>query len=714
MACQIIISGISGIVPGSGQPPSKLEVTGTVTDCQKICVKVINTLNGTETSVLETENINPNGEWIILFDAANGDFTTGDFACSNVEKLVVEAFCCDEPTCGNSEAFDGLTCRADTDPCPSVNVEILSISQNCANDGKRLVSLRATVNNAPTPTIYEWDFGDGENSSSEVFSTNPVDIAHEYDASDPNNLSYVAEFRIVFPQGCPPGQVTVNLPHCQSEPCPDQISTEVRDALGNTVDIDQLACLDPGNYSVKVVQPSGSNLTFSWTINGTLQQGQTGSTLDVSVSAGQSLEINVAVVAPDCPPLADSVVLSGCQRCPDRARLAVLDPLGNTIDIDTEDCIPATKYSIVLVEPDAPEMQISWSVDGVLQPGFTTTEFSYDLSEGEVVEISVAVLIDGCPVLSDAITLVACDCPDETLGITVTDTAGNTVNTVGCVNSGVYFLEATGGDLENVDLQWSAGATPLGNGTQATITFDGSAIGGCCFLRTTPPSTTVTVTAANADPNCPDRSASVTLRGCRTDTFCIDCWLLRLAIIFFATISAMAAAVWICAKVVVNPLIPQTAGWAAIAVWVAPVVLVIAILITIAILLFWWWCCRPTWCDDWMVLLWQVLISAGFIFLYFGTCPFCALKLVPIGLLLFGSGVGVFIWWIVACRPSMCKIFFEIGSLGLVQLVVSWLEFIIGACVWAWGWLIMLIWNTGLNLVGWIGTVISCRVNPNR
>lgn len=28
-----------------------------------------------------------------------------------------------------------------------------------------------------------------------------------------------------------------------------------------------------------------------------------------------------------------------------------------------------------------------------------------------------------------------------------------------------------------------------------------------------------------------------------------------------------------------------------------------------------------------MVLLWQVLISAGFIFLYFGTCPFCALKL---------------------------------------------------------------------------------------
>lgn len=205
-------------------------------------------------------------------------------------------------------------------------------------------------------------------------------------------------------------------------------------------------------------------------------------------------------------PLADSVVLSGCQRCPDRARLAVLDPLGNTIDIDTEDCIPATKYSIVLVEPDAPEMQISWSVDGVLQPGFTTTEFSYDLSEGEVVEISVAMLIDGCPVLSDAITLVACDCPDETLGITVTDTAGNTVNTVGCVNSGVYFLEATGGDLENVDLQWSAGATPLGNGTQATITFDGSAIGGCCFLRTTPPSTTVTVTAANADPNCPDRS----------------------------------------------------------------------------------------------------------------------------------------------------------------------------------------------------------------
>ncbi|MEZ4765108.1 MAG: PKD domain-containing protein, partial [Calditrichia bacterium] len=517
-----------------------------------------NTLNGTETSVLETENINPNGEWIILFDAANGDFTTGDFACSNVEKLVVEAFCCDEPTCGNSEAFDGLTCRADTDPCPSVNVEILSISQSCANDGKRLVSLRATVNNAPTPTIYEWDFGDGENSSSEVFSTNPVDIAHEYDASDPNNLSYVAEFRIVFPQGCPPGQVTVNLPHCPSEPCPDQISTEVRDAQGNTVDIDQLACLDPGNYSVKVVQPSGSNLTFSWTINGTLQQGQTGSTLDVSVSAGQSLEINVAVVAPDCPPLADSVVLSGCQRCPDRARLAVLDPLGNTIDIDAEDCIPATKYSIVLVDPDAPEMQISWSVDGVLQPGFTTTEFSYDLSEGEVVEISVAVLIDGCPVLSDAITLVACDCPDETLGITVTDTAGNTGKVI-VVNSGVYFLEATGGDLENVDLRWSAGATPLGNGTQATITFDGSAIGGCCFCEPRRPAPLLLL-PANTDPNCPDRSASVTLRGCRTDTFLHRLLAVAIGNHIFRNYLGDGNGVWICARVVRQSVDPPNRG----------------------------------------------------------------------------------------------------------------------------------------------------------
>jgi hypothetical protein len=76
-------------------------------------------------------------------------------------------------------------------------------------------------------------------------------------------------------------------------------------------------------------------------------------------------------------------------------------------------------------------------------------------------------------------------------------------------------------------------------------------------------------------------------------------------------------------------------------------------------------------------------------------------------------GVISILYWLFRCRPSLCKVFFEIGSLGLVSLFVGYLELVIGACVWAWGWAIQMAWVTVLNLVGWIGTVIACSVNPN-
>jgi hypothetical protein len=180
-----------------------------------------------------------------------------------------------------------------------------------------------------------------------------------------------------------------------------------------------------------------------------------------------------------------------------------------------------------------------------------------------------------------------------------------------------------------------------------------------------------------------------------------------------ATITGIAAAIGLCAEVVFNPLIEETAALVPIAAVAAPIVAVIAGMITVGLILFFWWWCRPNWCNDWFVLIWQVLISVGFVFVYFGTCPACALTLLPIGIVLIVLGILAFIAWVSTCRPTLCKIFFEIGSLGLVQLVVGWLEFILGACVWLWGWLILAIWQLAINAIGWIGTVIACQVNPN-
>lgn len=714
MACQITVIDLVGIFPNVNQIPDQLEVTGTAQECDKVCVTVQNTLNDATTIEL-TGEVDANGNWSIVFDANNGDYTLGDFTCGTNQKLVVHARCCDDPNCGVSQPFQVLNCRPQTRDCPTVDLEIVSIVPNCdGGQNQQIVTLRATVSGAPDLTIYEWDFGDGQTSSSEVFSTNPVEIAHNYDADSTGNVSYTAEFRIVFPQGCTGGTVTVDIPPCDATPCPDHVSLELLDDAGNVVDVGNLQCLPPGNYSVRVTEPAGNGLNYFWSVDGQLQQDASGDQFNVDLTAGATLEINVAVVQVDCPPLADSVTLTGCQQCPDRALLEVLDANGDLVNLDESECLAVGKYTIRVSEPAGAGLNYSWSIDGQLQSGVTGNQFEYDLSESETVEISMGVQPPGCPILTDAVVLNACTCPDENLGIAVTDAAGNTVDLNNCVDSGAYFMQATGDNLDDADLQWSINGTPAGNGTQTTVNFNAASTGFCCFSQSTPATSDVKLTASSNDPNCPDRAASVILTGCPGETFCIDCWLLRLAILFFATLAAISAAIWLCTAAVVNPVVQFTAGWAGIAAVVAPIVAIVAMVIAVLILLFWWWCCKPTWCDDWMVLLWQILLSAGFVFVYFGTCPACILTLLPIGALLFGGGVVLFIWWITSCSPTLCKIFFEIGSLGLVQLVVSWLELIIGACVWFWGWLILLIWNTLLNLVGWIGTVIACRVNPNQ
>ncbi len=713
MACQITVIDLVGIFPNVNQTPDQLEVTGTAQECGKVCVTVQNTLNNTTTIEL-TGEVDTDGNWSIVFDANNGDFNLGDFTCGSNQKIVVEARCCNDPNCGKTRPFDVLNCRPHPQDCPSVTVEVISVAPDCDTQGQRSVTLRATISGAPDPTIYEWDFGDGQNSSSEVFSNSPVEITHNYDASGPGNSSYIAELRVVFPQGCPSGSVTVDVPPCDVPPCPDRVSLEVVDDAGNIIDTENLQCLPTGNYSVNVAEPSGSNLSFFWTVDGQLQQGATGSQFNVDLIAGSSIEINVAVVQDGCPPLADSVTLTGCQQCPDRAVLEVIDSNGNVINLDDAECLPTGNYTIRVSEPANAGLNYSWSIDGQLQSGVTGNQFDYNLSESETVEISMGVQPPGCPILTDAVVLNACTCPDENIGIEVTDSDGNTVDLNNCAESGAYFMQATGDNLDDANLQWTVNGTPAGNGTQTTVNFNASSTGFCCFSQSAPATSDVKLTASSNDPNCPDREASVILTGCPSAKFCIDCWLLRLAILFFATLAAIGAAIWLCTAAVVNPVVPFTAGWAGIAAVVAPIVAIVALIIAVLILLFWWWCCKPTWCDDWMVLLWQILLSAGFVFVYFGTCPACILTLLPIGVILFGGGVGVFIWWIASCSPTLCKIFFEIGSLGLVQLVVSWLELIIGACVWFWGWLILLIWNTLLNLLGWIGTVIACRVNPNQ
>jgi hypothetical protein len=215
-----------------------------------------------------------------------------------------------------------------------------------------------------------------------------------------------------------------------------------------------------------------------------------------------------------------------------------------------------------------------------------------------------------------------------------------------------------------------------------------------------------------AKKGCPDQDQAVTLRLCPEFVLCPSCWLLRLAIVFFTLVAGIALAIWICPDVLDNPLIPASAGLVAIGLAVAPWVVLGATLVALILLAVWIFSCPLTWCFDWLPLIWQILLGVGFAFIFFGTCPACT-SLLFIGLGIFVAGIIAFGFWVGTCKPTMCTILFEIGSLGLVQVVISFLEEPLGVCIILWGWLLLLIWNGLLNGIGWIGGVLNGCVRRN-
>jgi hypothetical protein len=124
--------------------------------------------------------------------------------------------------------------------------------------------------------------------------------------------------------------------------------------------------------------------------------------------------------------------------------------------------------------------------------------------------------------------------------------------------------------------------------------------------------------------------------------------------------------------------------------------------------------CQPDFCGGTLVLIWQLLIGTGVVFIYFGLCPLCVASLLPIGLILIAFGVGVFVYWVwfSGCQPSLCKIFFEIANLAIVQTVIGFLQIFLGACIWAGGPIVMFIYTGIIQIVGSVGLVWACLGRP--
>src|SRR5258706_9646269 len=112
MPCRITITGVIGIVPPGATSPASIQVTGTAVDCAGgfLVVKLTCSLG----TVQLTVPVSPGGGWTANFtDIANA-------GCDCSTRVVVEAACKSDLTCGTAREVDSLKCEAPRPCCPTM------------------------------------------------------------------------------------------------------------------------------------------------------------------------------------------------------------------------------------------------------------------------------------------------------------------------------------------------------------------------------------------------------------------------------------------------------------------------------------------------------------------------------------------------------------------------------------------------------------------
>jgi hypothetical protein len=210
--------------------------------------------------------------------------------------------------------------------CPILQLELVSVS-NCNVDGKRIVTFRINVSNAPSSTcVYEIDFGDGtdQNISFNNSTVNPIVITHNYSGGN-----YSAIVNSFIPDGCPSSNsVLVPVPECKKD-CPNDIKFEIIDSGGNRFSVvdnngifeaiannpfhQQVTCLNSGRYILRVTTPGGQGLSFVWREDGNPPIENNSKDFQFQLSANDSKSITVIVKKDGCTDLAETVDIQECR-----------------------------------------------------------------------------------------------------------------------------------------------------------------------------------------------------------------------------------------------------------------------------------------------------------------------------------------------------------------------------------------------------------------
>lgn len=602
------------------------------------------------------------------------------------------------------------------EPCPDdACAELLAVElvEGCAPGA---VTLRATVTSPQLAYFLTWHYGDGTDETfyaDALAAGDGIEVTHTYTEDGPLQ----AEAQLVRLPGCDPASqgLYVEVPRCRVS-CPVLSGLTARGCAPGevtfTAEIDDPAGLREIRYDFG----DGAEAVFD---EDDIADGQAVETTHTYTGGGPFTAVVTVARDDACESItlaADVEVLPCDEQC---ASIRSLTARG---------CAPGRVTLRLDLEHADDAQELTWHFGDGEEITFDATQLAAGGGLEQVHEYG-----DRCP-YEASVTLVRhrscepqalsarvnipCCCPEDVAIVVSRD--GASIDPTACVQAGPFTVTATGTGLGDSDLQWTRDGDSLGNGTEAGFEFAPDEIGSDCGGA---PSTTVTLEVTPRNPDCEPFRRSVTLTACRNVVVerCIPCWLLKLGMLLALGVFAVMLAIFMCPPIMAIPEwlpIPLQikAVWAVIAAAVisaSPYVALLAALVGVLLFGLWTHLCRPTWCDDWLVVIWQALLITGFVFIYFALCPAC-IWLGIFGVPLVGLGIGAFFWWLLACRPSLCKIFYELMNLAVVESLIGVLKIVLAACIWAYGAPLLFVLVALLDLVAWTGVVVACFTSAPR
>jgi len=375
MTCTYTVYEMLGSRPAPDQPPDQITVRGTVESedhdpCTTVRIDIFTQGQVVTTAVPVADD----GSWTAVLNAGE-DFDQGDFQCSVSYKIDVR---CAEGgrECRTQRFSADLVCSG----CPAATVTWTE--GDCTGTGQhRAVDLHVSFTGSNETIVYEWDFGDGENSNAQVYAGAEETTTHQYDAAE-DGATYTATLRIILPQGCADQEFEIGpITPCDPPVVECRLRLVVRNADRAVVDPDD-GCLPEGTYSVEVVEPApppaGDDHAFGWTIDGQLDTTNQGRTRGgINLASGQSIEIGVAVITGPCAGLSDEIQLEAC-ICPDAPTLRVTRPDGTP----APGCVAPGTYLVEAVGDDLDADEITWTVNGTNAGNGTVVNATVDAADG--------------------------------------------------------------------------------------------------------------------------------------------------------------------------------------------------------------------------------------------------------------------------------------------------------------------------------------------